>query len=272
VFGLLGPNGAGKTTLVKLLLAIAFPTSGRATVLGCRPGDVRAKARIGYLPESHRYPPHLTADQVLHHFGRLSGIPAPERARRVDELLRRVRLEEWRRTRVSKFSKGMLQRLGLAQALLNRPDLVILDEPTEGLDPIGRREIRDLLLEEKRRGATIFLNSHLLSEVERVCDRVGILRDGRLVREGSVEDLTRPSGAYQIEVRGLGPELLRLLQESFPGLRNLDGRLELAGEQKDLNALIDALRGHGLEVTAILPRRESLEEVFVKVVAEGETA
>ncbi len=271
-FGLLGPNGAGKTTLVKLLLGIAFPSPGSATLLGRSPGDVRAKARLGYLPESHRYPPHLTGEQVLHHFGRLSGIRNPARTQRVDELLVKVRLEEWRTTRVHGYSKGMLQRLGMAQALLNRPELLILDEPTDGVDPIGRREIRDLLLEEKRRGATIFLNSHLLSDVERVCDRVGILKDGRLVREGSVQDLTRPSEFYQVEVRGFTPDLLSLVQTRVPGARGGDGRLELAGDLRELNALIDALRGHGVMIASIVPHRESLEDVFVKIVGEGETA
>jgi ABC-2 type transport system ATP-binding protein len=277
VFGLLGPNGAGKTTLVKLLLGIAFPSAGRAVVLGRPPGDVSAKARIGYLPESHRYPAHLTGEQVLHHFGRLSGVREPERSRRVDALLRRVRMEEWRRVRLGKYSKGMLQRLGMAQALLNDPELLILDEPTDGVDPIGRQEIRDLLLEQKGRGTTIFLNSHLLSEVERLCDRVAILKDGRLVREGSVEELTRPSPAWSVQVRGLRPELLPALLASAPGLRAVPGRegspdgwLELSGEQAALDAAIDLLRGRGASIAAVIPRRESLEEVFVKVIGEGE--
>jgi ABC-2 type transport system ATP-binding protein len=278
IFGLLGPNGAGKTTLVKLLLAIAFPTSGSASVLGRPPGDVRAKARIGYLPENHRFPAHLTGEQVLHHFGRLSGIPGPERRRRVDALLRRVRLEDERGARVQRYSKGMVQRLGLAQALINTPDLLILDEPTDGVDPIGRRDIRDLLLEQRERGATVFLNSHLLSEVERICDRVAILKDGALVREGTVEELTRPAEAYALQVRGLGPDVLGLLQARLPGLRSAPprpgpaaagDRLELAGDLAALNHLIDALRGHGVTIAAVLPLQESLEEVFVKLVGEA---
>jgi ABC-2 type transport system ATP-binding protein len=271
VFGLLGPNGAGKTTLVKLLLAIARPSRGAARVLGRRPGDVRAKERIGYLPENHRYPPHLTGEQVLHYFGMLSGIRRPERRRRVEALLSRVRMEEWRATRLSKYSKGMLQRLGMAQALLNEPELLILDEPTDGVDPIGRREIRDLLLEQKQRGVTIFLNSHLLSEVERICDRVAILKEGRLVRQGVVEDLTRPRSVYDIEARGLRPETLARLAGAAPGLRAVEGRLELAGDLPVLNRVIDALRADGVQIDAILPRKESLEDVFVKVVGEGET-
>jgi ABC-2 type transport system ATP-binding protein len=293
-FGLLGPNGAGKTTLVKLLLAIAFPTSGRATVLDRPPGDVRAKARIGYLPENHRYPPHLTGEQVLQHFGRLSGLDRKERSRRVTTLLRRVRMEEWSGVRVHKYSKGMMQRLGMAQAILNEPDLLILDEPTDGVDPIGRREIRDLLLEQRERGATIFLNSHLLSEVERLCDRVAILKDGVLMREGQVKDLTRPKSVFEIEVRQAAPGVLEAAAARVPGLsvagpkvpgavpggpaaRQVgDGapprtpRLELSGDVPALNRAIDALRSQGVEIASILPRRDSLEDVFIRVLEEGE--
>jgi ABC-2 type transport system ATP-binding protein len=292
VFGLLGPNGAGKTTLAKLLLGIAFPTAGSAAVLGRPPGDVAARARIGYLPENHRYPPHLTGEQVLHHFGRLSGLRDPERTRRVDELLRRSRLEEQRKSRVRTYSKGMMQRLGMAQALLNDPDLLILDEPTDGVDPIGRREIRDLLLERRARDTTILLNSHLLSEVERICDRVLILKDGKSVREGGVDELTRPSRAYEVEARGLTPDLVHTLRARFPGLRDIsaggasaggaaggaeaagpggvmpEARLEIADDLESLNRLIDALRADGARIVAVRPRRESLEEVFVKVIGE----
>jgi ABC-2 type transport system ATP-binding protein len=286
-FGLLGPNGAGKTTLVKLLLAIAFPTSGRATVLGRAPGDTRAKERIGYLPENHRYPTHLTGEQLLHHFGRLSGLRGAERARRVEALLRRVRMEEWRGVRVNKYSKGMMQRLGMAQAILNEPDLLILDEPTDGVDPIGRREIRDLLLEQRDRGATIFLNSHLLSEVERLCDRVAILKEGILLREGEVSDLTRPRSVFQIDVRPAAPGVLEGACAAVSGLRRAAPppahagqgapgaatpaeRLELSGDIPALNRAIDALRGPGVEIVSVEPRRDSLEDVFVRILEEGE--
>ncbi|MBI1949767.1 MAG: ABC transporter ATP-binding protein [Acidobacteria bacterium] len=271
-FGLLGPNGAGKTTLVKLLLGIAFPTSGKATVLGRPSGHVPTRRRIGYLPENHRYPPHLTGEQVLHHFGRLSGLGRPERTRRVEALLKRVRMEEWRAVRVHKYSKGMMQRLGMAQAILNDPDLLILDEPTDGVDPIGRREIRDLLLEQKQRGATIFLNSHLLSEVERLCDRVAILREGALLREGSVSDLTRPQAAWRVEVRPAAAEALQAACRRVPGAGVVQGGVEMSGDAGALNVLIDALRGQGVEILSVVPRRDSLEDVFVKVLNEGEAA
>ena len=270
VFGLLGPNGAGKTTLVKLLLGIAFPTAGGASVLGHPAGDVRTRRRVGYLPENHHYPTHLTGEQVLHHFGRLSGIPQPERGRRVVDLLRRVRLLDWNRVRVGKYSKGMMQRLGMAQAILNEPDLLILDEPTDGVDPIGRREIRDLLIEQKERGATIFLNSHLLSEVERVCDDVAILKEGRLVREGHIDDLTRPTETYRVTVRGLKPEIAPALRGVSPRLTIAADHLDLAGTVEELNRLIDALRERGVVISSIKEEKESLEEVFVKVVGEGQ--
>ena len=294
VFGLLGPNGAGKTTLVKLVLAIAFPTAGRARVLGRTPGDIAAKARIGYLPENHRYPSHLTGKQVLHYFARLSGLRDPERSRRVASLLKRVRMDAAGDVKVHRYSKGMMQRLGMAQALVNDPELLILDEPTDGVDPVGRREIRDLLLEQKERGTTIFLNSHLLSEVERLCDRVAILKEGRLVREGSVEDLTRPGGSYEVRAHRLRPDGLAALRAGLAGLvvppppppgtagagaagtgapgpaAPSETLLQLAGDRAALNRLIDALRAQGAEIDAVVPRRQSLEEVFVRVVGEGE--
>jgi len=276
VFGLLGPNGAGKTTLVKILLGIAFPSGGRASVLGRPPGDVRAKARIGYLPENHRYPAHLTGAQVLHHFGRLSSIREPVRSQRVAALLRRVRMEEWSTTRSSKYSKGMMQRLGMAQAVLNEPDLLILDEPTDGVDPIGRHELRDLVLEQKERGATIFLNSHLLSEVERLCDRVAIMKEGRLVRQGTLDELTRRTEAHEIELRGIERTALDALLAGADGLQRLEEtgggghRLELSGDDAALNRAIDAVRAAGATIVAIKPRKDSLEDVFVKVVGENE--
>ena len=283
VYGLLGPNGAGKTTLVKLALGIARATEGSATVLGEPAGDVETRLRVGYLPENHRYPPHLTGGQVLDFFGRLSCIREPERSKRVETLLRRVRMDEWRALPVRRYSKGMMQRLGMAQAILNEPDLLILDEPTDGVDPVGRQELRDLLLEQKARGATIFLNSHLLSEVERVCDRVAILKEGRLVREGTVGDLTRPASVFEIEVRGDDAGRLEPLFRSVPGLRPSTeppepGRdpaataLEVAGALDALNHAIDALRAAGVSISAVRARRTSLEEVFVKVVREGEAA
>ena len=280
VFGLLGPNGAGKTTLVKLALGIAHPSGGEVRILGRPGGDVAVRARVGYLPENHRYPAHLTGAQVLDFFGRLSGLREPARSLRVEGLLRRVRMEEWRATPVRKYSKGMMQRLGLAQAILNDPDFLILDEPTDGVDPVGRREIRDLLLEQKARGATIFLNSHLLSEVERLCDRVAILKSGKLVREGGIDELTRTKSAWEIDVRAPSAPALAAIVAATPGLRPAPPAagaatagttmLEIEGAAADMNRALDALRAGGVGIDAVRPRRESLEEVFVKVVRDGD--
>ena len=280
VFGLLGPNGAGKTTLVKLALGIAHPSGGEVRILGRPGGDVAVRAQVGYLPENHRYPAHLTGAQVLDFFGRLSGLREPARSLRVEGLLRRVRMEEWRATPVRKYSKGMMQRLGLAQAILNDPDFLILDEPTDGVDPVGRREIRDLLLEQKARGATIFLNSHLLSEVERLCDRVAILKSGKLVREGGIDELTRTKSAWEIDVRAPSAPALAAIVAATPGLRPAPPAagaatagttmLEIEGAAADMNRALDALRAGGVGIDAVRPRRESLEEVFVKVVRDGD--
>src|SRR5438093_7043142 len=190
IFGLLGPNGAGKTTTVKILLGLTHATAGKALLFGIPVGDPASRRRVGYLPEGHRFPGYLTARETLSIFGRMSGVAPRDLLRRIPGLLERVRLSDWSDVRVRKFSKGMTQRLGLAAALVHEPDVLLLDEPTDGVDPVGRREIRDLLLEEAGRGRAILLNSHLLSEVERVCGRVAVLRRGSIAAEGRIEELT----------------------------------------------------------------------------------
>ncbi len=200
IFGLLGPNGAGKTTLVKLLLGITFPTAGSASMIERDISDYKTKKEIGYLPENHKYPSYLKGGEVLKYFGRLSGMNGAGLDKRIDELLELVKLSQWKKTKVKAYSKGMMQRLGLAQALINDPELIFLDEPTDGVDPIGRKEIRDILAELKSRQKTIFLNSHLLSEVELITDRVGILNKGRLLREGTVKELTEKKEEYKLVV------------------------------------------------------------------------
>ncbi len=198
VFGLLGPNGAGKTTLVKLLLGIVFPSSGNGSIYGKRIGTTASKRIIGYLPENHRYPQYLTGGGVLEYFGKLSGVPSSELAVRVKDLLHLVNMTKWQKTKVKKYSKGMMQRIGIAQALINNPDVVFLDEPTDGVDPVGRKEIRDIIQHLKIEGKTIFLNSHLLSEVELICDRVAILNKGNLVRMGTIPELTQTGKLFRI--------------------------------------------------------------------------
>src|SRR4051812_2614038 len=184
IYGLLGPNGAGKSTLVKIMMTVVRPTSVTGTLLGHPVGHKPTLARVGYLPEHHRMPQYLTGRQVLEFYASLAKVNAANRKRRADELLKTVGMSDWSNKKISSYSKGMLQRIGLAQALMNDPALVVLDEPTDGVDPVGRREIRDMLLALRQQGRTIFLNSHLLSELEMVCDRVAILVQGVVAMHG----------------------------------------------------------------------------------------
>ena len=211
LFGLLGPNGSGKSTTIKLLLGLLHPTSGEARVFGGSPRDVRLKARMGYLPEESYFYPHLSAEETLAFYGRIFSLPRSEIRRRTDHLLQLVGLEAARKRRLGEYSKGMLRRIGLAQALINDPDLLILDEPTAGLDPIGTREVKDLLLDLKNRGKTVLLSSHLLLDVEDVCDRVAILHEGRLEALGAVSALLADDQRTQITTDRLSPATLEAL-------------------------------------------------------------
>jgi ABC-2 type transport system ATP-binding protein len=212
VFGFLGPNGAGKTTTIMMLLGNVRPSRGRGWVLGQPIGHVEAKRRLGFLPEKFQFHDFLQADEFLDLHGKLYGMPPRRRRQRIGEALELVGLADRRQSRLSQFSKGMQQRIGLAQALLHEPDLVILDEPTSALDPIGRRQVRDIILHLKERGATVFLNSHLLSEIEMTCDHVAILNRGRLVREGTLDQLLAPASVVELQVEGGGPDLRAALQ------------------------------------------------------------
>lgn len=270
VFGLLGANGAGKTTLVKILLGLARPTAGDVLVRGSSPRRPGTRRRIGYLPEGHRFPGYLTGDASLRLFGRLAGVPEKALDARIPELLELVGLGERRRDRVGRYSKGMTQRLGLACALLDEPDLLFLDEPTDGVDPVGRRHIRDILLQTREHGTTIFINSHLLSEVERTCDRVAILHEGRLVRQGTVQDLTAPSRRFRLRLadgQSMLPE--RLAEDGWRVVTN-NGHLEIeVADLEALNRLVDRLRADRRLIAEISPVRTALEDVFIEVV-EGE--
>ncbi|MEM0961859.1 MAG: ABC transporter ATP-binding protein [Bacteroidota bacterium] len=275
-FGLLGPNGAGKTTLVKLLLGLISPTSGSATLLGRDIAQSEARRPVGFLPEGHRFPPFLTGRQALDLFARMSGLDPGRRASRSEVLLARVRLAEAADRRVGTYSKGMLQRLGIAQALMHEPRLVFLDEPTDGVDPVGRREIRVLIEQLRDEGVTVFLNSHLLSEVERVCTRVAILKNGRMVRQGTVEDLTIQGRAWHITTTPLPPAVVDPLADALgePTERpdGLTRRTLTLPDRATLNDALDALRSAGVEVEAVEPVRQSLEDLFVEVVEDDATA
>lgn len=200
IFGLLGPNGAGKSTLVKILMTVIRPTDCRGHLLGRPVGTKHVLSQVGYLPEHHKFPDYLTGGQVLDYFAALSNVPRAERRRRAGELLELVGMTKWAGTRVKGYSKGMRQRLGIANALMSNPELVLLDEPTDGVDPVGRRDIRNILIRLRNEGKTVMLNSHLLSELEMVCDRVAILVQGVVAAQGTIADLTRDSRRYEIEV------------------------------------------------------------------------
>jgi len=273
IFGLLGPNGAGKTTLVKILLGLVHPTSGTARLFNQPAGAPAARRRIGFVPENHRFPGFFTAVQTLHAYGRLADVPRATRKERIPLLLDRLDLDGRGDSKVKTFSKGMLQRLGLAQALLNEPDLLFLDEPTGGVDPVGRRAIRDIVVELRDEGKTIFLNSHLLSEVEKVCSQIAILRDGSLVRRGSVEELTAVERVYDLVATPL-PDALQsdpdLPLEPAPNGTPTDPALQQyrvrADDRATLNAVLDRLRGADVEIESITPLRQSLEDYFIDVV------
>jgi ABC-2 type transport system ATP-binding protein len=274
VFGLLGPNGAGKTTLVKVLLSILHPTSGTATLFGRPVSDYELRRRIGYLPENHRYPDFLKGGVVMDYFGRFAGVPKEKRRQRIPELLKLVGMDNWANTKIRKYSKGMMQRLGLAVAMINDPDLLLLDEPTDGVDPIGRKEIRDVILQLKQNGKTIFINSHLLSEVEMVCDEVAIMNKGKIVVQGQVAQLTNIGLSYRIETSPLAATAKAKLAEKFAKLGLQNGHLKVTvQDHAELNRLIDHLRENQAEIHAIVPQRRTLEESFfaaIKGAASGD--
>ncbi|PEN14014.1 ABC transporter ATP-binding protein [Longibacter salinarum] len=283
IFGLLGPNGAGKTTMVKILLGVAYATGGEARLFGHEPGDPVARERVGYLPEKHDFPDFLTAPQMLNIYGQMAGVPDEIRAQRIPELLERVGLDHASEQKLSGFSKGMLQRAGLAQALLNEPDLLILDEPTDGVDPVGRREIRDILLELKEEGKTVLINSHLLSEVEKVCTEVAILNDGQLVRTGNIDELTAVDRTYTLVCtaipNGTRAALGNIVHVSSVASQNGSGADEASlqrysvhpEDRAGLNHVIDRLRNAGVEIDSISPVRQTLEDYFVDVVKPQQT-
>lgn len=273
IFGLLGPNGAGKTTLIKILLAITFPTNGSAKLFGTDVKNHKAKTKVGYLPENHKFPSYLTGEQVLKYYGQLSGMTAgTDMNKRIDEMLGMMNLTQWRNTKIKKYSKGMMQKLGLAQSMLSDPDLIFLDEPTDGVDPIGRKEIRDILAQIKSRGKTIFLNSHLLSEVEMICDRVAILNKGDLIKEGNVDDLTKAENIFAIHtVDTLTMDVKQkvLAIDGNAGIGEKEINTE-AGIDK-LNGIIDSLRSNGVKIQTVNQKTSTLEELFINVIKKDNT-
>lgn len=268
IFGLLGPNGSGKSTLVKLLLGIYRPTGGTALLLGGAPRRAVARRGVGFQPEDARIPDYHTARSFLHYCGALSGMRRGELAMRIDTLLEEVGIGKWRDVPVRQFSKGMRQRLTLAQAILHRPRVLFLDEPTDGLDPLGRVEIRDLLLDLKREGATIFVNSHILSEVEAVCDRVMILDKGKVAATGTIAELTLHSREYEILLDRWDPawgEALSGLTESCEMLAPAGLVVKVSSEEA-LDRVVDFFRERNARVRGLSRRHATLEQVFLSVI------
>jgi ABC-2 type transport system ATP-binding protein len=284
IFGFLGANGAGKTTTLKLLMRLIYPTTGRARILGRDINDVQMHARIGYLPENPYFYDYLTARELLNYCAELFGYRKRDRERRTEELLSRVRLDEksWDK-QLRKYSKGMLQRVGLAQAIVNDPEIVFLDEPMSGLDPIGRREVRDLIASLRAAGTTVFMCSHILSDIEVLCDRVAILNRGRLSETGRLEELRERAGQGQrrIEITVAGTSADQLSSAFTSTLTGAEvtptaggARVEVADE-RDVDAVLAALRRAGGRLVSVQPVRQSLEELFVREVEEksqGQTA
>ncbi|HUJ79549.1 MAG TPA: ABC transporter ATP-binding protein [Nitrospiria bacterium] len=270
IFGFLGPNGAGKTTTLKILMGLIHPTSGRASLLGKPLGDVGVKQQIGFLPESPYFYDYLTADEFLLFYGQLFGMPRAELKCRIDELLTLVGLANSRSLRLRRFSKGMLQRVGLAQALINDPKLVMLDEPMSGLDPIGRKEVRDLILHLKEQGKTVFFSSHILSDVETICNRVGILINGRLREVGSVEELLGRYGVKTVEIimEGIdGPPAERLRAMAVKSVVTGPRIWLLFDSEARVDEAVALIVKDGGRLISLTRQKGSLEDLFVKEVA-----
>ena len=272
VFGFLGPNGAGKTTTLKLLMQLIFPTGGAAEILGRPVGDLATRQRIGYLPENPQFYDYLTAEELLDYFARLFGYGPADRRTRVSTLLDRVGLGAERRLQMRKFSKGMVQRVGIAQALLNDPEVIFLDEPMSGLDPLGRRDVRQLILELRDQGRTIFFSSHILSDAEALCSRVAIVAGGRLAAAGRLNDmLAFEVRGWELVMDGLRPDVLATLggvvqraTEIAPGRYALELSLDTPPERT-----LGELTASGGRLVSLNPLRQSLEEFFVRRVAEA---
>lgn len=268
IFGLLGPNGAGKSTLVKILTTIIHPTRCEGTMLGHRVGHKETLRQVGYLPEHARFPAYLNGEQVLQYAAGLAGVRLDRR--RLDDLLDLVGMKETSKRTLKTYSKGMVQRIGFAQALVNDPKLVFLDEPTDGIDPAGRRVMRELMLKLREEGRTVFVNSHLLGELEVVCDSLAILKDGAVVRQGALHDLTAGTRRFEVVTAGpVGEELAARFRKD--GLTVEESRVEIPGGDPDpVQPVLDALRADGSIITEVRQARQSLEDLFLESISEGE--
>ncbi len=275
IFGFLGPNGAGKTTTIKLLLGIIFPTRGQARLMGNRVTSMKAKKKVGYLPEGSYYHEFLKGEEVLSFYGHLYGMRGSELGRRITESLEMVGLSHARKIQVKAYSKGMRQRIGLAQALLSNPDVLIMDEPTQGLDPIARREIRDVLVKLRdEQGKTLFVCSHELSEVEMICDRVIILNKGRIVQSGKLSDLILSAGNFEVTARDLPDDFEQALSGNgdfkVSEIRGSEWVITVPMTKEARQRIVEMIDSRGGELISIRPAKDSLEDLFLKAV-RGET-
>lgn len=267
VFGFLGPNGAGKTTTIKMLMGLICPSGGTATLFGRSIGDPAAKAKVGFLPESPYFYDYLTSREFLRFYGHLFGLLGVTLDKRIDELLDLVGMSHARDLQLRKFSKGMLQRVGIAQALINDPELVILDEPMSGLDPIGRKEVRDLILRLKESGKTVMFSSHILHDAELLCDRVAMIMKGKLVACGHVSELIARDTTYEVEM-----VIDRLLPEALERIKLFAGKVVLQGErvmvvltsQQGVDQALDVIRSAKAKLVALTPHKASLEDLFIR--------
>ena len=269
VFGFLGPNGAGKTTTIKILMGLIFPTEGTATILGRPVGQPETFRNVGYLPEQPYFYDYLTAQELLDYFARFFPLTLAERLRRRDKVLAGVGLSEFRHLPLRKFSKGMLQRVGIAQAILHEPEVVVLDEPMSGLDPVGRREVRDLIVQLKAEGKTVFFSTHILSDAEALCDRVAILNRGEMVGVGRIAELLKPQSGYEAVLECSAPELLSKLEllAAKPILAS-GGQYRAEGAEQNLQPLLTQCQCDGLHLISLNPVRFSLEDYFVEILRQ----
>lgn len=265
IFGFVGPNGAGKTTTFKTVLGFVSATSGRVQIMGKPLGDVDVKKRIGYLPENPYFYDYLTGEELLHYMGELHGLNGSGLSKRVGELLQKVNMSHAKRVQLRKYSKGMLQRIGVAQALINDPEFLILDEPMSGLDPMGQREIRELILEQKKRGKTILLSSHILSDVEALCDRVGVIIGGRVVKIGELGKLFEEIHTdYEMLLKGVDEEIVNKLSDLVVTIERRAGFIVLKFDEDIKGRVLDAISNSRADIVLLHPLTKSLEGLFVE--------
>jgi len=278
-FGLLGPNGAGKSTLIKTLLSIVHPSEGSATLLGKDFRSPESRKPVGYLPEGHRFPNYLTGRGVCKYFGRLGGYSGKTLDDDIEEKLALVNMSEWADTKILKYSKGMMQRVGLAQAMIGNPQLLFLDEPTDGVDPVGRHELRAVINTIKKQGCTIFLNSHLLTEVEEICDEIAIMHKGKIVQQGSIDEIksSAQGGSKGCVVNFRTSSIDRVLIDSFSFLESKEQTLDefqiSLSKESEISGIIDQLRSKKIEIYSVQAQKIHLEDAFMELVkTSDETA